>query len=73
MSSAEQAGKGFNQRDVFTHVWVANFCEVVLQNSNFIKGGADPSCDLLAGKGAHPAFTSAFQLQLPCCCIKAVY
>lgn len=28
---------------------------------------ADPSCDLLSRKDAHSAFTSAFQLQLPCC------
>lgn len=59
--------------DVFTHLWVANFYEVILQNSHFFKGRADPSCDLLAGKDAHTAFTSAFQLQLPCCCVGAVY
>lgn len=39
----------------------------------FFQGRADPSCDLLAGKDAHTAFTSAFQLQLPCCCVNAVY
>lgn len=70
--SAEQVGKGLKQTDVFTHVWVANLYEVILQNSHFLKARADPSCDLLAGKGAYSAFTAAFQLPLPRCCVHAV-
>lgn len=72
-ASCRAAGRGLNQMYVCTCGQQTSVRLFYRAGMAFLKVGVIPGVTLLAGRDTHTVFTSAFQLQLPCCCVSAVW